>query len=108
MAPTPYTISVSDAAIDRLKHLLGDLTITDELETDNQWNYGAPLSDVKRLVDHWKNRFDWRASERKLNELPQFTTSITVDGFDPLDIHFVHQKSNVPGAIPLLFVHGCE
>lgn len=107
MSPTPYTISVLDSAIERLNFLLGDATLPDELETDDQWKYGSPLSDIKRLVDHWKNRFDWRASEKKLNELPNFRTSITVDGFDPLDIHFIHQKSNVPGAIPLLFVHGC-
>lgn len=23
------------------------------------WDHGAPLADVKRLVEHWKTNFDW-------------------------------------------------
>lgn len=42
-----------------------------------------------------------------MNEtLPQFTTNIAVDGFETLKIYFVHQKSEVKGAIHLLFAHG--
>jgi pimeloyl-ACP methyl ester carboxylesterase len=58
------------------------------------------------LVESWKTKFDWRAKEKELNALPNFMTEITVDGFDPIDIHFVHQKSDIEGAIPLLFTHG--
>jgi len=35
-------------------------------------------------------------------------TVVEVEGFGELDMHFIHQKSEVEGAIPLLFVHGCE
>jgi hypothetical protein len=31
-----------------------------------------------------------------------------VDGHGTLSIHYVHQRSSIPGAIPLLFVHGCR
>jgi pimeloyl-ACP methyl ester carboxylesterase len=41
-----------------------------------------------------------------MNELPMFETQVEVDGFGPVDMHFVHQKSGVKGAIPFLFVHG--
>ena len=30
-----------------------------------------------------------------------------IDGYGALNVHYVHQKSIVAGAIPLLFVHGC-
>jgi pimeloyl-ACP methyl ester carboxylesterase len=63
-------------------------------------------TDVKRITDHWLNKFDWRAEEKKINELPQFETQITVDGFGAVNMHFLHQKSDVKGAIPFLFVHG--
>jgi hypothetical protein len=43
-----------------------------------------------------------------MNELSHFMTKIEVNDFEELDIHFVHQKSNVKGAVPLLFVHGCN
>lgn len=70
---------------------------------------GAPLSDVKRLAKAWE-QWDWRVAEEKLNkklEGAQFTTGVEVDGFGELDVHFVWQKSEVKGAVPLLFVHGC-
>lgn len=104
----PFKIDVPDSAIDKLKSKLGDATWPDEVDFSNDWNYGAPLADVKRLANRWKDGFDWRAQEAKLNELPHFTTSIAVDGFDDLDIHFIHQKSSRPGSIPLLFCHGCK
>jgi pimeloyl-ACP methyl ester carboxylesterase len=58
------------------------------------------------LTSYWLNTYDWRAAEARLNQLPNFETEIAVEDFDPLNIHFIHQKSNVDGAIPLLFVHG--
>jgi hypothetical protein len=30
-----------------------------------------------------------------------------VGGFGELNVHYVHQRNAVEGAIPLLFVHGC-
>jgi hypothetical protein len=65
-------------------------------------------ADVKRLTGYWRNGYDWRKHEAKLNELSHFKTKIEIDGFQEVDMHFVHQKSDVKGAIPLLFVHGCK
>lgn len=103
----PYSISIPDSELDFLKKKLELTRFPDELE-GAAWNYGAPLSDIKRLVGHWQNGFDWRKSEAALNKLPMFTRNIEVEGFGPLNIHYVHQKSDVAGAIPLLFVHGCR
>jgi len=63
-------------------------------------------ADIKRLASYWATTYDWRATEAQLNRLPHFKTKVQVDGFGDLDIHFLHQKSEVKGAIPLLFVHG--
>lgn len=42
-----------------------------------------------------------------MNEtLPQFEVTVNVEGFGDIDIHFLHQESDVDGAIPLCFVHG--
>ena len=54
-------------------------------------------------------RYDWRAEEAALNkELPMFTRDISVEGHGALNIHYVHRRSTVRGAVPLLFVHGCK
>ncbi|KAF7357442.1 Alpha beta-hydrolase [Mycena sanguinolenta] len=106
MAESPYKISIPDDLIDRLHRKLELATLPDELDGAG-WDYGVPLADVKRLVARWSSGYDWRHHEAQINAaLPQFTRPIDVDGHGTLTIHYVHQKSAVAGAIPLLFVHG--
>lgn len=105
MSAKPFKINVPQAKVDRLKAKLAVADFPDEVE-DGGWAYGAPLADVKRLAAFWHDKFDWRKAEAQLNEMPQFMTNLQIDGYDPIDLHFVHVKSSVPGAIPLLFVHG--
>ncbi|KAF2084427.1 alpha/beta-hydrolase [Saccharata proteae CBS 121410] len=105
-APEPYSINVPDAALDQLHQKLAVATFPDELDAADQWPYGAPLADVKRLAGYWKEGFDWRKAEQKLNELPNFRTKVPVKGFGELDIHFLHDVNPSTDAIPLLFVHG--
>ncbi|KAJ7912108.1 Alpha/Beta hydrolase protein [Mycena leptocephala] len=106
MTEHPFTISVSTEQLDALKQKLELARFPDELD-DAGWAYGAPLADVKRLVARWTDGYDWRTHEARLNaELPQFTRDILVDGFGKLNIHYVHQRSALETAIPLLFVHG--
>jgi hypothetical protein len=102
-----YKIDVPESKIDNLRKKLDTATFPDELDSDDQWRYGAPLKEVKRLAEAWKT-FDWRKAEAKLNEIPQYMTSIKVEGYDALDIHYVFQPSPVKDAIPLLFCHGCK
>lgn len=103
----PFKISVPDSAIVALKDKLAAATFPDEVDFSDDWNYGASLRDVKRLANYWKDGFDWRAQEAKLNTLPHYMTKIPVEGFGSLDIHFIHQKSSKSDSIPLLFCHGC-
>lgn len=100
-----YTIKVPDSKLEELQSKLSVATFPDEL-SGAAWDYGAPLADIKRLASHWQTTFDWRAQESKLNQLPQYHRSIKVDNFEALDIHYIHQPSPSPDAIPLLFVHG--
>lgn len=104
---TPYTVNIPDDRLRKLRSKLAVVDFPDELDAA-EWDYGAPLTDVKRLTAYWKDEFDWKKQEKELNRLPNFQTSVKVDGFGALDIHFVHQRSEAPNAIPLLFVHGCK
>jgi len=108
MTETPFRIAISDQDIDDLKKRLDLTRFPDELE-DVGRDYGAPLRDIQRLVAYWKDGYDWRKHEAQLNdELPQFTRDIEVEGFGLLNVHYVHKKSSVASAVPLLFVHGCK
>ncbi|KAH8979689.1 alpha/beta-hydrolase [Lactarius akahatsu] len=101
----PFKIVVSDDALALLKRKLDDTRLPDEVNAA-EWAYGTPLADIRRLANRWKDGYDWRTHERKLNAIPMFTRTIAVDGFGDLNVHYVHQKSAAKGAIPLLFVHG--
>jgi Epoxide hydrolase N terminus len=102
----PFQITIPDDALALLNRKLADTRFPDEVD-EAGWEHGVPLADIKRLVERWKNDYDWRTHERELNQLPMFTRSIEVEGFGELNVHYVHQRSPVKGAIPLLFVHGC-
>ncbi|EPS98673.1 hypothetical protein FOMPIDRAFT_1031345 [Fomitopsis schrenkii] len=100
-----FKVFVPDSEIELLHKKLELIRFPDELE-DAGWDYGVPLAHVKRLIEHWKDGYDWREAEARINTLPQFTRDVEVDGFGALNIHYVHQRSTVENAIPLLFIHG--
>ncbi|KAH7130052.1 Alpha/Beta hydrolase protein [Dendryphion nanum] len=101
----PFTIAIPDSEIDRLNQKLALASFPDEVD-DAGWDYGAPLPDVKRLATYWKDTYSWRNAEAALNKLPNYLAQIEVEGFGAIDVHFLHQQSQVKNAIPLLFVHG--
>jgi pimeloyl-ACP methyl ester carboxylesterase len=101
----PYKINVPQSKIDRLHKKLELYDLPDELEAA-EWEYGAPLADIKKLAEYWKDKYDWRKAEAQLNEMPQFTTDVDVAHFGTFNIHFVHRQSTVKNAIPLIFLHG--
>lgn len=102
-----FKLAVPDSELELLRKKLDLVRFPDELD-EAGWEYGAPMVDIRRLVNRWRDGFDWRAAEAKINELPQFTRDIEIDGFGALNIHYVHVKSEAKDAIPLLLVHGCD
>ena len=102
-----FESKVSDADLAALRKKLETARFPDELSGSNG-DLGSPLTDVKRLLSYWKDTYvsNWRDEEAKINKLPNFRTTINVDS-EELDIHFLHAKSKVENAIPLLFSHGC-
>jgi pimeloyl-ACP methyl ester carboxylesterase len=107
----PFRIEVPQADLDELADRLARTRWANELPLDTSgpqtgpvppgWEYGVPVGYVKDLVDHWRHNYDWRAWEARLNQLPQFTT--TIDG---QTIHFLHVRSPEPDATPLILTHG--
>jgi epoxide hydrolase len=56
---------------------------------------------LRQLCEHWEAAYDWRATERRLNRLPHYRTAI-----DGLAVHFIHVRSPVTDAVPLIMTHG--
>jgi pimeloyl-ACP methyl ester carboxylesterase len=96
----PFKIAVPEGVLTDLKERLARTRFPDE-RTGSGWSEGANLAYMKSLVTYWRDRFDWRAQERRLNQFPQFKT--TIDG---ITIHFIHVRSNERHALPLILTHG--
>lgn len=96
----PFTLSVPQAEIDDL-HLRLDRARWPEKEPVSDWSQGTPLATLRELVEFWRNDYDWRACEARLNALGQHMTEI-----DGLDIHFLHVRSSRADAVPLIMTHG--
>ena len=96
----PFTIHVDDAVLADLDARLARTRFPDQI-ADTGWEYGTPVDYVRELVEYWRNGYDWRAEEARLNGFDHFRTSI-----DGQSIHFVHARSPNPDAFPLLIMHG--
>jgi pimeloyl-ACP methyl ester carboxylesterase len=96
----PFKIDVPDRTLRDLRQRLVRTRLPGEIIGAN-WDYGTDLRYLQQLVAYWRDRFDWRAAERRLNQFDQFTTNI-----DGVDIHFIHQRSRNPNAMPLAVTHG--
>ena len=99
-AVAPFTIDVPDAVLADLQERLRAARFPDELHSAD-WDYGVSLPYLRELVEYWRDGFDWRTQEARLNRFDQFTTNI-----DGLDIHFIHQRSPRADALPLLVLNG--
>ncbi len=99
-AVTPYEVQIPEADLEDLRSRLAKVRWPDEVAGAGA-DYGVPLESVRELADYWRDGYDWRTHEARLNEHPQFLT--TVDGEQ---IHFVHVRSDEPDALPLIVTHG--
>jgi pimeloyl-ACP methyl ester carboxylesterase len=96
----PFTVAVPDAVLVDLGERLARTRWPDQLPGTG-WDYGADTAYLRELVRYWQNDFDWRAQEARLNAFHHYRA--TIDG---LRIHFIHERSSDPNAVPLLLLHG--
>jgi pimeloyl-ACP methyl ester carboxylesterase len=96
----PFRLDIPEADLRDLRERLERTRWPDELPGVG-WAHGVPRDHLRGLVDHWRDGYDWRAAETRLNAWPQYTT--TIDG---ATVHFAHLRSPEPDATPLVMTHG--
>ena len=64
------------------------------------WDRGVPPEVLAEWLRRWRS-FDWLSTEKRLNGFPHFICDI-----DGTKLHFVHVRSEVEEAIPLLVMNG--
>ncbi|CAO3654240.1 unnamed protein product [Cunninghamella echinulata] len=68
------------------------------------WKYGSPASAVKPLLEEWKSNYNWEKARSEINQWHHY--KIALEKYDRFKLHFIHEPSNDPNAIPLLLLHG--
>ena len=96
----PFTLAIPQSQLDDLNARL-DNARWPEREAVSDWSQGTPLAALQSLIQHWREGYDWRRCEARLNSLGQHITEI-----DGLDIHFLHIRSPHENATPLIMTHG--
>lgn len=94
-----YSISVPDTRLAVIRDKVAGYDWS-QLPDTGGWTSGVGKADLRRLVDYWLDRFDWRAIERRLNRLPHFIANV-----DGQPIHFLHVRGD-GSKPPLLLLHG--
>lgn len=97
---TPFELHVPDATLEDLRARLAHARFPDEPPLP-AWSTGTSVAYMRELVDYWRDRFDWRAQEARLNALRQFTVPVA-----GIDLHFVYEEGSGPYPMPLLLAHG--
>ena len=95
---TRFRVEIPQADLEDLRARLARTRYAPAAPEDS-WEYGTPVSYLRAMVERWQ-AFDWREVEDRLNAYPNHLSEI-----DGQTVHFLHVRSEVPGARPLLLAH---
>jgi pimeloyl-ACP methyl ester carboxylesterase len=95
-----FTLSVPESAIADLRGRLARTRFPDQAPGVS-CAYGTDLAYMQELVGYWRDSFDWRSEEVRLNTFPQY--KVPLHG---INLHFLYVPSNGPDPCPLLLSHG--
>ncbi|WP_414474731.1 epoxide hydrolase family protein [Microvirga sp. M2] len=98
--PQPFRLHVPEVALTDLRERLSRTRLPDQAPGE-PWAYGTEVAYMSTLIDSWRDRFDWRAQEARLNAFPQY--KVRLHG---IDLHFLHVPGKGPDPHPLLLSHG--
>lgn len=98
--PTPFRLHVPDASLADLRDRLARTRLPEQ-PPGEPWATGTDVGWLADLIGYWRETFDWRAEEAKLNALPQFTEAL-----HGIDLHYLHVPGVGPAPMPLLLLHG--
>ncbi|KAH7325560.1 Alpha/Beta hydrolase protein [Stachybotrys elegans] len=109
--PTPFKIDVDQGLLDeaRTKAKLYRPSVDLLDGTSETWYEGPPASNMTALAKYWAEEYDWLKIQDQLNSNHSHYKATVSAGFgyqEPVPLHFVHEKSTRPNAIPLLLLHG--
>lgn len=108
LAPTAekFTIAIPEAALADLKQRLAQVRWPAE-PADAAWQYGSNGRYMRRFVARWRDGFDWRQWEARLNKFLQYRARLKRPDTGGLQtVHFLIEPGSADTHRPLLLTHG--
>jgi pimeloyl-ACP methyl ester carboxylesterase len=103
----PFQIAVLDEVLDDLARRLAAArlpppqSVADREPGDPAGEEEATIERIVQLLAYWRDGYDWRAQERRLNALPQFRAKV-----DGVGLYFLQVPGTGPDPLPLLLCNG--
>src|SRR5262245_47944974 len=99
MSVKPFAIHAPQETLDDLRVRLQRTRWADEI--DDGWAFGMNRDELRALVDHWTDGFDWRQQEDAMSRFAHFRAD--VNGFG---VHFIHERGSGDHPLPIVLTHG--
>lgn len=96
-----FRVDVPRAVLDRISARLDLAEVGYAPVAGDAWLHGTSAAYLRDFLDYWRESFDWRAAERRLNHFPQFKARV-----EDVDVHFYHLRGSGRAPRPLLLTHG--
>jgi microsomal epoxide hydrolase len=97
----PFTLHVPDSVLVDLKDRLARTRFPDTEPKTTPWRYGTKLAYMHDVVAYWRDRYDWRTWEARINSFSHYKTAI-----DGKKVHFIVERGSGDNPMPLLLTHG--
>lgn len=98
--PECFELHVPDADLEDLRARLARTRFPDAAPGP-PWAYGTDLAWMRETVAFWRDGFDWRAVEARLNAIPNRKAEVSGH-----PVHYLHVPGKGPNPLPLLLSHG--
>ncbi|KAI1176688.1 alpha/beta-hydrolase [Nemania sp. FL0916] len=103
---SPFKVNISDRVphmLDLIQntHLPAADYVAAHMSLNDTLSTGISLQTLESLTNQWVNNFNWDEEQATINKLNHFTVNI-----EGIDVHFIHEKSGNPNAIPIILLHG--
>ena len=99
-ALTPFRIDVAPEVLEDLARRLEHARLPGA-PVDAGWEYGIEPDYLRRLLEHWRHGYDWRAAEARLNRRPQFIACV-----GDHRLHVIVERGSGADPLPLVLTHG--
>jgi microsomal epoxide hydrolase len=98
-----FRVAIDAAVLEDLRERLARTRFPASSPRGGAWQYGTSLDYLKKFVAHWRERYDWRDWERRLNTFEQYRVAL---GEERLQVHVLVERGSGANPMPIILTHG--